>query len=63
MDIVSTNMTNTTPTNITSTISLNVSTNFDGKKVRYKVDCSILHTVLFVITIHNHYYLFSLCKM
>ena len=57
MDIVSTNMTNTTPTNITSTISLNVSTNFDGKKVRYKVDCFICdyysQSLLFVFVMQN----------
>ena len=41
MDIVSTEMTNT--------IATNVSTNSDGKKVRYKMDCYILHTVLLVI--------------
>ena len=34
-------MTNTTPTN--------VSTNYDGKNVRYKTDCYILHRVLLVI--------------
>ena len=43
MDIVSTEMTNT--------IATNVSTNSDGKKVRYKMDCYILHTVLLVITL------------
>ena len=43
MDIVSTEMTNT--------IATNVSTNSDGKKVRYKMDCCILHTVLLVITL------------
>ena len=41
MDIVSTKMTNT--------IAANVSTNSDGKKVRYKMDCYTLHTVLLVI--------------
>ena len=41
MDIVSTKMTNT--------VTINVSTNSDGKKVRYKMDCYILHTVLLVI--------------
>ena len=43
MDIVSTKMTNT--------VTINVSTNSDGKKVRYKMDCYILHTVLLVITL------------
>ena len=43
MDIVSTNMTNTIPTNM--------STNSDGKKVRYKMDCYILHTVLLVMVL------------
>ena len=43
MDIVSTEKTNT--------IATNVSTNSDGKKVRYKMDCYILHTVLLVITL------------
>ena len=41
MDIVSTKMTNT--------VTINVSTNSDGKKVRYKMDCYILHNVLLVI--------------
>ena len=41
MDIVSTKMTNN--------IARNVSINSDGKKVRYKIDCYILHTVLLVI--------------
>ena len=41
MDIVSTKMTNTT--------SANVSINCQSKKVRYKIDCYILHTVLLVI--------------
>ena len=41
MDIVSKNMTNT--------ISTNVSTSYDGKNVRSKMDCYILHTVLVVI--------------
>ena len=34
---------------MTSTIAANVSTNSNGKKVRYKMDCFILHTVLLVI--------------
>ena len=42
IDIVSTKMTNTIAT---STVSINS----DGKKVRYKTDCYILHTVLLVI--------------
>ena len=41
MDIVSTKMTNA--------IATNVSINSDGKKVRYKIDSYILHTVLLVI--------------
>ena len=41
MDIVLTNMINTTATNI--------STNCHTKKIKYKVDCYILHTVLLVI--------------
>ena len=41
MDIVSTKMTNT--------IATNVSINCHSKKVRYKIDCYILHTVLLVI--------------
>ena len=36
-------------TKITNTIATNVSTNFEDKNVRYKVDCYILHTVLLVI--------------
>ena len=36
---------------------------FDKKKVRYKTDCYILHTVISDhITIDNYYYLLSLCK-
>ena len=41
MDIVSTKMTNTVATNVTK--------NCHSKKVRYKFDCYILHTVLLVI--------------
>ena len=41
MDIVSTKMTNT--------IATNMSKNSDDKKVRYKIDCYILHTVLLAI--------------
>ena len=41
MDIVSTKITNTT--------AANVSINFEDKKVRYKNDCYILHTVLLAI--------------
>ena len=36
-------------TKITNTIVTNVSINCHNKKVRYKVDCYILHTVLVVI--------------
>ena len=41
MDIVSTRKTNTIATNVTK--------NCHSKKVRYKIDCYILHTVLLVI--------------
>ena len=41
MGIISTNVVNTTSTN--------VSTNSDGKKVRYRMDCYILHRVLLMI--------------
>ena len=41
MDIVSTKM--------TDTVARNVSINSDGKKVRYKIDCYFLHTVLLLI--------------
>ena len=41
MDIVSTKVTNT--------IATNVSIHSDSKKVRYKLDCYIVHTVLLVI--------------
>ena len=41
MDIVSTEMTNA--------IATNVSVNYHNKKVRCKIDCYILHTVLLVI--------------
>ena len=43
-DSVSTNVANTISKNVTSTMS----TNSDGKKVRYKMDCYILHTFLWV---------------
>ena len=52
----STNVTNTVSTNITSTLSKNS----DDKKVRYKMDCNILHTflliviLLFIIISYNH---------
>ena len=55
MDIVSTKMTNTVATN------MSISSN--GKKVRYEIDCHILHTVFSDnITIDNHYYLLSFCN-
>ena len=45
MDSVSTNVTNTIPTNVANTVS----TNSGDKKVKYKIDCYILHTFLLVI--------------
>ena len=42
-EIASTNMTNTT-----NSVSTNAS-NSNNKKLRYKMDCDILHTVLLVI--------------
>ena len=36
-------------TNLSNTISTIVSTNSECKKVRYKIDCNHLHTVLVVI--------------
>ena len=36
-------------TNVSNTISTNVSTNSDGERVRYKINCYILHAVLVVI--------------
>ena len=54
-DIVSTNVTNTVPTNVTKTIPTNVTSTLltasDDKKVKYKMDCYILHTALLVITL------------
>ena len=41
MDIVS--------TKITNAIAANVLTNSNDKRVRYKIDCCLLHTVLSVI--------------
>ena len=37
------------PTKITNTIATNMSINSDDKKVRYKINCYILHTVLLAI--------------
>ena len=54
MDIVSTKMTNTIATNVTK--------NSQSKRVRYELDCYILHTVLlaimllFIITITCYHY-------
>ena len=45
MDIVSMKTTNTIATNVTSTASINC----HSKKVRYKIDCCIVHIVLLVI--------------
>ena len=39
---ISTNLTNTISGNVTSTVSINP----DDKKVRYKMDCYIWHTLL-----------------
>ena len=36
-------------TNISTNVTSTMSTNSDGKRVRYKIDCYILHTVLLVI--------------
>ena len=47
MDIVSTKMTNTIATNVTK--------NCHSKKVRHKIDCYILHTVLLVIILLYDY--------
>ena len=53
VDSVSTNVTNTIPTNMINTVSKNVTSivivNSDHKKVRYKMDCYILHTFLSMI--------------
>ena len=51
---VTTNVANTLSTNMTNTISTysiasTVSIDFHDKKVRYKMDCFIFHTVLLVI--------------
>ena len=40
---------NTTSTKKTNTVAANMSINHYDKKVRYKIDCYILHTVLFAI--------------
>ena len=62
IDTVSTNVVNTVSRNKTNTISTNVSTNFNGKNIRLKMDCYILHTVLlvtvllFIITIICYHY-------
>ena len=45
MDIVSMKTKNTIATNVTSTASINCY----SKKVRYKIDCYIVHIVLLVI--------------
>ena len=54
-DCASTNVTNTIPTNMTNTTSTNVpnavSMNSNDKKVRFKVDSYIFHTILLVIEI------------
>ena len=42
---------NIVSTKITNTIAANASINSDNKKVRYKIDCYILHTVLLVIVL------------
>ena len=47
MDSVLIKMTNTRTTNVTSTVSMRRY----NEKVRYKIDCYILHTVLLVITL------------
>ena len=55
MDIVSTKMTNT--------IETNVSMNSDDKRVRYKIDCYILHSFISDhATIDNYNYLLSYAK-
>ena len=60
MDIVSTKVINTIAAIATSTESINC----HNKKVRYKIDCYLFHTVFISdhITIDNYYYLLSLCK-
>ena len=44
-DTDATNVTNTIPINVTSIVSMNS----DAQKVRYKMDCYILHTLLLLI--------------
>ena len=55
IDNTSTNVTNTIPTIMTKSLSINVtsavSINSGDKKTSYKVDCYILHTFLLVITL------------
>ena len=52
-DHVSTNVS----ASVTSTVSINavnpVSMNFDDKKIGYKINCYILHTVLLVVILLN----------
>ena len=49
---ISANVTNTIPTSMTNTILKNVTSNMsrnsDGKKMIYKLDCYILHTVFYL---------------
>ena len=51
LDSVSTNTTNNLPVSITNTIPTNITTNYEDKKVRYKIDCYILHAILLVIVL------------
>ena len=65
---------NTASTKKANTVAANMTINHYDKKVRYKIDCYILHTVLFaiiftiiiiiiiIIIIDNYYYWLSLCK-
>ena len=59
MDSLSTNVTNTVPITVTSTVSISS----NDKKVRYKMDYYILHTVLIVVIllfiIANIYYYYA----
>ena len=45
IDIVLTNVTNTVAKDMTRFVPTNVMSTFDDRKVRYKIDCYILHTV------------------
>lgn len=62
INTVTTNVTNNIPTNVINTLSTNVPINSDGKNLRYKMECYILHFISDHIAIYNRYFSYHYAK-